>query len=73
MFVVNRELLGGLDSGFKRSLRVFRKQGRLLALGRAGRLAQRIPERNSARVVEFPFRKLSQFALGEPLNVPRQS
>ena len=28
VFVINRELLGGLDGGFERSLRVFREQGR---------------------------------------------
>ena len=27
VFVVNRELLGGLDGGFERFLRVFREQG----------------------------------------------
>ncbi len=63
VFVVNRELLGGLDCGFERILRVFREQGRFISLARAGRLVQHFPQRNGARVIELPFCELSQFLL----------
>ena len=48
-------------------------KGDSLRLLAAGRLAQRVPERNGARVIEFPFCKLGQFALRKTLDGTRQA
>lgn len=66
MFVINRELLGGLDRGFERSLRFFEEHRRFVSWRE--RPAQLVPERNRTRVVKFPLGKLSQFPLGESLD-----
>ena len=73
MFVVDRQLFGRLDRGFQRPACLLREQHVLLPFARMRRLAQRVPQRDGARVVEFALRHLRQFALREPLDGTRQA